>query len=122
MSMALHSSYYESLVGRNAINQGTLETKLDDRIDSMDTLLKDGMRILEIGCAEGTLAGRIKRKFQSHYVGIEPSRDRETARFILDRVYAKHTELLADYHDVDFDLIFSFHVLEHISDVAGELD
>jgi SAM-dependent methyltransferase len=115
------NAYYQSLVGRNASDQAALQAKVDGRIASLRSVLRDGLRVLEVGCAEGALGQRIKQAFQVHYVGLEPSRDAETASRVLDRVHAGHADLLATDPDARFDLILSFHVLEHIPDVAAEL-
>lgn len=121
LAAAPSGAYYQSLVGRNATDSATLQAKLDGRIASLRSVLRDGLRILEVGCAEGALGQRIKQEFQVHYVGLEPSKDADTARLVLDRVHASHDELLAAAPDAQFDLILSFHVLEHIPDVAAEL-
>ena len=80
LAVAPSSAYYQSLVGRNAADQATLQAKLDGRIASLRSVLRDGLRILEVGCAEGALGQRIKQEFQVHYVGLEPSKDADTAR------------------------------------------
>lgn len=121
LAAAPGSAYYQSLVGRNATDQVTLQAKLDGRTASLRGLLRDGLRILEVGCAEGALGHRIKQEFQVHYVGLEPSKDADTARHVLDRLFASHAELLAADPAAQFDLILSFHVLEHIPNVAAEL-
>ena len=121
LAAAPSNAFYQYLVGRNASDQATLQAKLDGRMASLNSLIKDGLRILEVGCAEGALGKRIKQGYQVHYVGLEPSKDADTARQVLDRVHASHEELLGAAPDAKFDLILSFHVLEHVPDVAAEL-
>jgi 2-polyprenyl-3-methyl-5-hydroxy-6-metoxy-1,4-benzoquinol methylase len=109
--------HYATLERRNAGPAGELERKLADREASLRPLLRDGQRILEIGCAEGHLGARIKSLARVHYTGVEPSRDADAARAVLDRVFEARPPAAAGR----FDVILSFHVLEHIVDVFGEL-
>jgi SAM-dependent methyltransferase len=109
--------HYATLAQRNAGPAGELERKLADREGTLRPLLRDGQRVLEIGCAEGHLGVRIKSLAHIHYTGVEPSRDADAARAVLDRVLEARPPAGAER----FDLILGFHVLEHIVDVLGEL-
>lgn len=111
-------SYYAGLNGRNDIPAGILDRKLSDRLASLTPLLSDGMEVLEVGCAEGALGFRVKQLFQLNYTGIELSNDAETAQKVLNHVVRVPSAMLQ--HEA-FDLIVSFHVLEHIVDIRSEL-
>ena len=76
------------------------------------------MRILEIGCAEGSLGQRVRGVAAVTYTGVELSADADSAARVLDRVIRSPAGSIAGE---SFDLLLSFHVLEHIEDIAGEL-
>lgn len=109
--------YYSQLGGRNTVSDPGYDRKMDDRLGDLAPLLHDGMRVLEIGCAEGDLGRRIKEMTSVEYVGIELSEDALTAMNFLDRVSRDSAAVLCDE---PYDLILSFHVLEHISDIRAE--
>lgn len=77
------------------------------------------MRVLEIGCAEGSIGAAIRQSIRVHYTGIELSEDATAAAKILDRVFRSPASTLVNEK---FDLLLSFHVLEHIEDISGEID
>jgi SAM-dependent methyltransferase len=114
----LSLSHYVASQGRNPSNERNLQRKLDDRLNSIAPFLTGGMRILEIGCAEGHLGARIKQVADVTYVGLEISADAAAAKERLDHVFQS---VSANCHDAPFDLILAFHVLEHIPDVGDEL-
>jgi SAM-dependent methyltransferase len=114
----LHQQYYAQLSGRNTTSDPDYDKKMMDRLNDLEPLLHDGMRVLEIGCAEGSLGRRIKDIAKVEYVGIELSEDALTARKFLDRVSRDSAAVL---HDEPYDLILSFHVLEHVSDIRAEV-
>lgn len=99
--------------------QRYLERKFTERTAALLPLLRAGARVLEVGCAEGDLARYLKAVVSITYWGVEPSRDAETARPLLDALVPDTRVIPAD--TPSFDGIFSFHVLEHIFDLAGEL-
>lgn len=109
--------YYAALEGRNAASTELMERRLRDRMATVSGLLRDRMRVIEVGCAEGTLGARAKALAQLDYTGIEPSRDAIAADRVLDRVFPDS----ARAPDGDaYDLLLAFHVLEHIGDIAAE--
>lgn len=84
----------------------------------ISSLLQPGMRVLEIGCAEGSLGAVIRQSIPVQYTGVELSEDATAAAEVLDRVFRVPAAALINE---EFDLLLSFHVLEHIEDIAGEL-
>ena len=79
-----------------------------------------GGRVLEIGCAEGRLAAdMLTRQVAPPEIlfGVEPSADREISEKVFDRIYPNIRRLPRG----KFDLIYSFHVLEHIENLQKEL-
>jgi SAM-dependent methyltransferase len=107
--------YYHELQERNPKGDAR---KLDERVQALRPHLREGMRVLEIGCAEGALGARLKSCARLHYTGIEPSRDARAAAAVLDLVVEGPARML---HDGLYDLVIAFHVLEHIVDPAAEL-
>lgn len=110
---------YARLSGRNALPERYVARKLAERLAQLEPHLAPNMRILEVGCAEGLLGARIKARTSLTYWGIEPSRDSESARKLLDAVFRDSSELPDDV--APFDAILSFHVLEHIPEPGLEL-
>lgn len=111
--------HYVPLRGRNRITDPDYARKMADRLNDLTPLLHDGMRVLEIGCAEGDLGRRIKEIASVEYVGIELSEDAVSAMKFLDRVSRSPAPEL---HGGSYDLILSFHVLEHIPDILTEAE
>lgn len=111
--------YYETLVERNDPQAPWFRRKIADRVAALTPLLtSEVQRVLEIGCAEGELGRETKAHFLIVYDGVELSRDRELARKKLDRVFQTPA---GQMEPSPYDLIVSFHVLEHIADPGQEL-
>lgn len=111
--------YYEALVARNDLQTPWFKRKVSDRVVALSALLTPQVaRVLEVGCAEGALGGEIKARFPIVYDGLELSQDRELARESLDQVFQTYA---SQVESSPYDLIVSFHVLEHIADPAQEL-
>ena len=111
------AQYYADLKDRNPGAQVDSTKKFNERLQSLRPLLRDGMNILEIGCAEGTLGQMIKKEFKVNYTGVEPSLDAGNANGGLDLVVSD----IASLKNNEFDLVLSFHVLEHFEDVRAAL-
>lgn len=111
---------YTALSVRNDPDTPWFKKKITDRLTALLPLAGPGRRILEVGCAEGKLGKELKARLPLQYDGIELSRDAETAHQWLDRVFqtpaAAHPGPAATY-----DLIASFHMLEHVANPAAEL-
>ncbi|WP_269450447.1 class I SAM-dependent methyltransferase [Sulfuritalea hydrogenivorans] len=91
---------------------------MQDRMADIAPLLRHGMRVLEIGCAEGSLGTMVRQSLPVHYTGIELSEDAAIAARVLDRVVRTPVATLVNEK---FDLLLSFHVLEHVADVTAEI-
>ncbi|PKO33494.1 MAG: class I SAM-dependent methyltransferase [Betaproteobacteria bacterium HGW-Betaproteobacteria-7] len=111
--------YYQGLISRNDTSAPWFARKLAERTEALQLLIspKAG-RVLEIGCAEGLLGAHLKAKRDICYDGIELSRDAAVAANRLDHVFKVPA---AEVSAPAYDLIASFHVLEHITDVAAEI-
>ena len=114
----LPENYYHNKKQRNPIACAVLDRKLESRIQSITPFLHDGMRILEIGCAEGSLGAAIKRLANVSYSGIEISEDSCLASSRLDSVVRLPAP---DFQAPAFDVLMAFHVLEHIPDIEAEI-
>lgn len=111
--------YYATLVARNDLQTPWFKRKISDRTAALTTLLTPTVRrVLEVGCAEGELGRAIKARMAITYDGIELSRDGDQAEEKLDRVFRTTA---ANVASEPYDLIVSFHVLEHIVDPAEEI-
>lgn len=112
--------YYERLEHRNNTESKHFKIKIQDRLNAVLALIKNNnTKILEIGCAEGVLGELVKQYREVVYDGIEISRDAQIAKNKLDHVFTSPAEQIKD---VKYDLILSFHVLEHIQDIVNEID
>ncbi|MGB3392867.1 MAG: class I SAM-dependent methyltransferase [Stenotrophomonas sp.] len=114
------TSYYQALTARNNPQAPWFKQKTADRIAALSLLLEDGgiKRILEVGCAEGELGAAIKARFGVAYDGVELSQDRKLAERKLDRVFSIPADQVISPL---YQLIASFHVLEHIAQPEQEL-
>lgn len=111
--------YYESLAQRNDLQAPWFQRKTADRATALAGLVTPQVRrILEVGCAEGALGQAIKAAHPVVYDGVELSQDRELAHQKLDRVFSTPA---SQVQSAPYDLIASFHVLEHIADPGLEL-
>lgn len=112
-------SYYASLAQRNDTHTLWFQKKTAERAAAVGALLTSGVRrILEVGCAEGALGQVIKASRDVVYDGIELSQDANQARDVLDHVFQTPA---ATIQSAPYDLIVSFHVLEHIAVLETEL-
>lgn len=107
--------YYEKLSGRSRMLEKNLERKTRERLKFLRQYLQNGMQILELGCAEGSLGEAIKRNLVVTYYGIEPSRDAEIATTKLDKVWGAVKKIPPN---MQFNLILAFHALEHIRNIG----
>ncbi|MCF8198592.1 MAG: class I SAM-dependent methyltransferase [Sulfuritalea sp.] len=117
-TVAVTPSDYRTQQHRNDTNSPGHQDKLSDRLRDIGPLLNAGMHILEIGCAEGSLGQLVRGVKDVTYTGVELSADAESAARLLNRVIRSPANSIAGE---SFNLLLSFHVLEHIEDIAGEL-
>lgn len=116
---ATENSYYQSQLSRNDTDAPWFERKLLERTAALQTFIANGARrVLEIGCAEGLLGASLKSRHEIRCDGIELSRDAAAAARHLDHIF---TTPAAEVNSLPYDLIASFHVLEHIQDIAAEV-
>jgi SAM-dependent methyltransferase len=111
---AVSPDHYTGRAGRNAGVE--LESKTRERARFVAPLLAAGARVLEIGCAEGSLGRALKSALPLHYTGLELSADAAAAASVLDEI---HSIPIESTPRTQFDAILSFHVLEHVADIAG---
>ncbi|ATB66873.1 class I SAM-dependent methyltransferase [Pseudomonas mosselii] len=113
------AGYYETLVARNDLDTPWFKRKIRERVAAVSGLLKTGQeRVLEVGCAEGELGREIKTHFAVTYDGVELSQDSALARHKLDQVFQTPASQI---EAAPYQLIVSFHVLEHIARPEQEL-
>lgn len=113
------AGYYETLVARNDLSTPWFKRKIRERVAAVTALLLTGKeRVLEVGCAEGELGREIKGRFAVTYDGVELSQDSALARHKLDQVFQTPASKV---EAAPYQLIVSFHVLEHIARPEQEL-
>ena len=86
------------------------------------TYLADGMSVLEVGCAHGAFLDRINTLFNLRVsVGLELNESTPTQNekwYIINQYVQEY----AKEHSEEFDLVCSYQVLEHISEVHSFLE
>jgi len=101
---------YKNLLGRNIFTKKYINEKIENRINYLRKFdFKKKLKILDFGCAEGTLGGELKKISNWCVHGLEVSKDRLSAKTKLDKVYSS-----IDYIKQKYDLVLFFHVIEHL--------
>lgn len=104
---------YAAQKGRNSSPLLLRNKSLDRENHLLDSVDVD-IRLLEVGCAEGYfLQSALKRECIKIAVGIEPSLDRVSLGNKVE-VYPSTSQCLEKYAKLKFNVVCSFHVLEHI--------
>jgi 2-polyprenyl-3-methyl-5-hydroxy-6-metoxy-1,4-benzoquinol methylase len=86
--------------------------------DEAIKLIKPQANVLEVGCGVGAFLKRLQLEKQSHAVGIELNGD--AARKAIQNGFNVSSLKVEEYsktHEVCFDVICAFQVLEHITDI-----
>ena len=79
--------------------------------------ITDADTVLEVGCGNGAFFRKIKPK---SYVGLELSRKaKRTAEKQGAKIVNETIEVHAASHEVEYNVVCAFQVLEHVSDVRG---
>jgi 2-polyprenyl-3-methyl-5-hydroxy-6-metoxy-1,4-benzoquinol methylase len=91
--------------------------------ENASSFVKKGMTVLEVGCAQGEFLERISKENDVKAVGLELNKraisiGRERRLDIRNETIQSHSKNYAE----QYDLVCSFQVLEHISDVKSFLD
>ncbi len=80
--------------------------------------IKKGDNVLEIGCGRGAFLEKIRDTIDAKVTGLELNENvTKNSSFILNQTIEKH----AQENPEKYDVVCSFHVLEHISDVKSFL-
>ena len=91
------------------------EQRAADQFRFLKPALKEGMRVLEPGCAGGELAAYLRDHANiARYDGLEISPD--AAKAGLDRMYSSWEEV----QEARYDLIIASHFLEHVADIQTQ--
>lgn len=116
----IDEAYYHKQRGRSILTAKELDRKHRHRLDFIRKELANGLRILELGCAEGLFGKYIKGKYNVIYIGVEVSMDALDAQQYLDSVYKGNISTFVEKEP--FDLVLAFHVIEHIADPGAILN
>lgn len=107
----------EAIVCEDAVIHRFEPLRGNSREDLFALLPIDCRSLLEIGCGEGALGGRVKSELGARVVGIEIDADAAAiARKRLDEVYAGATDAVIPTLTEQFDCIVAGDVLEHLAD------
>ena len=87
------------------------------------TILKEDMKVLEVGSANGDFLKKIKEEHKVEVTGIELNlKAAEEARKAGLNIYCEFVQAHAQKFTEHYDLVCSFQVLEHIADVKSFLE
>jgi len=79
--------------------------------------LRNGLRVLEIGCGYGNILAALRDRYDATVTGIEPDpAAREVAKkaFNIDIVFESFENFIGGYQGDTYDVILLHHVLEHM--------
>jgi SAM-dependent methyltransferase len=110
-------SWLARFMGRRAIE------RLAPYVRRVTASPRDRYRVLDVGCGDGTVLGQWRQAFEAptETVGIEMNADAaEIARAAGHEVITSRIED-ARLPAASFDLVYSFHVIEHVEDPSGFL-
>lgn len=111
----IEKNYYEKKNNRNPDDESNYY-KNEERINDLKKIIKNSDKVLDIGCSDGLFLKLIKEKYPNiDCFGIEPSKDK--IKLKLKQIKIKNDFEYFKKYKFKFDLITSFHVLEHIKNV-----
>jgi len=114
-----NDKHYQLLNNRNILWTDSFKRKNTERSQFIARFINDNVKnILEVGCAEGFLGEILKSNFAIRYDGVEISQDGLVAEERIDHVFKGGTQQIIDEK---YDVIASFHVLEHIRLISSEI-
>lgn len=80
--------------------------------------VESGMKILEVGCAQGSFLEKISETYEVNAIGLELNkRAAQEANNLGINVLTESIQEHSRSHTDEYDLVCSFQVLEHIADV-----
>jgi SAM-dependent methyltransferase len=103
--------------GQSWLSKGLKVSKEKEVVKSMEILFQPGLKVLDVGCANGALLDFAKGNGSLTY-GLEYS---ERNRLVLEKKGHKNYSNWSEI-DTDFDLIIGFDLVEHLYDVRSFLD
>ena len=85
--------------------------------------LTSKMKVLEVGCAQGSFLERIVREYQIDATGLELNKNAaETAKANGLNVLTETIQQHSKQYSSEYDLVCSFQVVEHIADVKSFIE
>jgi len=111
--------FYEDLYSPGSVEKSELSWK--DEFQIAYDLVKQGDKVLDIGCSEGTFLLRAKEKASVHGLELNANSCQRCIALGLDvknELVEKHVQYAAGTYDV----VTAFQVLEHVYDVQSFLD
>jgi 2-polyprenyl-3-methyl-5-hydroxy-6-metoxy-1,4-benzoquinol methylase len=94
------------------------------RVEMLDFLPKNALRVLDVGCGNGSFAAEVKKKLNAEVWGIEyVDSEANAASKVLDKVYSGACEnFIEELPNGYFDAIYFNDVLEHLADPYSVLN
>lgn len=111
---------YEKIFGRDYVSTGGIDTTREF-VKMLN--LKDGQKVLDIGCGIGGSAFLMHREYGAHVRGIDLStnmidiaNERATAYKLSNVTFTVEDATTAAYEDASFDVVYSRDTILHIAD------
>ncbi|MBT4732144.1 class I SAM-dependent methyltransferase [Candidatus Woesearchaeota archaeon] len=134
--LEVNSCYYcwhSILLYKDKVNYSLLSNRnkfsnkpkhISQQVSFLDKFLKNGLNVLDVGCAEGGLGANIKEKHNNQdqiiIDGIEISQDQNIAIEFYSSIYNSLNQVISS--NKRYDIIIYSHVLEHIIDIHKEFN
>ncbi len=115
------SREYDKSIGYSSLNKID-NSKLIKKFHVVDNILKnnspvsfcEGKEVLVAGCGNGEEAELLSKTFNSRIIGVDINVEEERSFKNLKILNGDITSL--SFKDKEFDLVYSYHVLEHVQD------